>query len=150
MIDRSHGLSLARQASLMRISRGSIYYRRKQPNNEQVSLTHSLDVLCMSPTHLRAQACAHADEAHVHLSPVLPASHQCSPPAAQDLSVPAEEQSRDTCKPSLGNGHHLCANAQSVDVFMCSARLVLPQSFGLATVQYDGCAVLRGCGARGY
>jgi len=37
MIDRSHGLSLARQAQLMQISRDSIYYRRKQPNNEQVS-----------------------------------------------------------------------------------------------------------------
>ena len=45
MIDRSHGLSLARQASLMRISRGSIYYRRKSPNCEQVALTHSLDAL---------------------------------------------------------------------------------------------------------
>jgi len=38
MIDRSHGLSVARQASLMRISRGSIYYRRKSPNSEQVAL----------------------------------------------------------------------------------------------------------------
>ena len=45
MIDRSHSLSLARQAQLMQISRGSIYYRRKSPNSEQVSLTHTLDAL---------------------------------------------------------------------------------------------------------
>ncbi len=29
----------------MQISRGSIYYRRKPPNSEQVALTHSLDAL---------------------------------------------------------------------------------------------------------
>ena len=45
MIDRSHGLSLARQAQLMQISRGSIYYRRKLPNSEQVALVYRLDAL---------------------------------------------------------------------------------------------------------
>ena len=45
MIDRGHSLSLARQAQLMQISRGSIYYRRKSPNSEQVSLAHTLDAL---------------------------------------------------------------------------------------------------------
>lgn len=29
MIDRRHGLPISRQAQLMRISRGSVYYRRK-------------------------------------------------------------------------------------------------------------------------
>ena len=55
MIDRSHGLSLARQASLMRISRGSIYYRRKSPNSEQVALTHSLDALHVAHTFAGAR-----------------------------------------------------------------------------------------------
>lgn len=45
MIDRSHALSLARQAQLMQISRGAIYYRRKQSNSEQTQLMHSLDAL---------------------------------------------------------------------------------------------------------
>ena len=38
MIDRSHALSLARQAQLMQISRGAIYYRSKQSNSEQTQL----------------------------------------------------------------------------------------------------------------
>ena len=45
MIDRSHGLSLTGQAKLMRISRGSIYYRRKPPCNDQVQLMHNMDAL---------------------------------------------------------------------------------------------------------
>ena len=45
MIDRSHNLSLACQAQLMQVSRGSIYYRRKPPRREQVPLMHSLDAL---------------------------------------------------------------------------------------------------------
>ncbi|CAM4329667.1 Transposase [Comamonas aquatilis] len=38
MIDPSHDLSLTRQAQLMRISRGSVYYRRKPPYHAQVQL----------------------------------------------------------------------------------------------------------------
>lgn len=45
MIDRIHGLSLSRQAQLMRISRGSIYYRKKTVTTEQAKLMHSLDAL---------------------------------------------------------------------------------------------------------
>ena len=45
MIDRSHGLSLTRQAQLMHISRGSVYYRRKPPCSAQIQLMNSLDAL---------------------------------------------------------------------------------------------------------
>lgn len=48
MIDRSHGLSLTRQAQLMRISRGSVYYRRQPANSGQVQLMHHLDALHMA------------------------------------------------------------------------------------------------------
>ena len=45
MIDRSHDLPLTRQAQLMQISRGSIYYRRKPPCSKQEQVMHSLDAL---------------------------------------------------------------------------------------------------------
>ena len=45
MIDRSHGLSVSRQAQLMRISRGAVYYRRKPLCERQVQVMHSLDAL---------------------------------------------------------------------------------------------------------
>lgn len=45
MIDRSHDLSLSRQAQLMGISRGSLYYQRKPPCKAQVQLMHRIDAL---------------------------------------------------------------------------------------------------------
>lgn len=48
MIDRSHRLSLSRQAQLMHISRGSVYYSTKPPNPKQDKLMCSLDALHLS------------------------------------------------------------------------------------------------------
>ena len=48
MIDRSHRLSITRQAQLMCISRGTVYYRRRPPCCAQVQLMHSLDTLHMA------------------------------------------------------------------------------------------------------
>ena len=45
MIDRSRGLSLTRQAKLMCISRGCIYYRRKPPCQSRMQLMHSIEAL---------------------------------------------------------------------------------------------------------
>ena len=48
MINRSHGLSLSRQAQLVGISRGCLYYQRKPPCKAQVQLMHRIDP-CMPP-----------------------------------------------------------------------------------------------------
>lgn len=45
MIDRSHNLSLARQAKLIQVSRCSIYYRSKPPCSKQEQVMCSLDAL---------------------------------------------------------------------------------------------------------
>lgn len=45
MINRSHGLSLSRQAQLVGISRGCLYYQRKPPCKAQVQLMHHIDAL---------------------------------------------------------------------------------------------------------
>lgn len=45
MIERSHGLSITRQAQLLRISRGSVYYQRKHPEQGQQQLMDKLDAL---------------------------------------------------------------------------------------------------------
>jgi putative transposase len=45
MINRSHDLPLSRQAQLMQVSRGSIYYRRKPPCSKQEQVMRSLDAL---------------------------------------------------------------------------------------------------------
>lgn len=45
MIDRSHDLSLTRQAKLIRIIHGALYYHRKSPCSLQEQLMRSLDAL---------------------------------------------------------------------------------------------------------
>ncbi len=61
MINRSHGLSLSRQAQLVGISRGCLYYQRKPPCKAQVQLMHRIDALhATPPPRLQALACCAA------------------------------------------------------------------------------------------
>ena len=60
MINRSHGLSLSRQAQLVGISRGSLYYQRKPPCKAQVQLMHRIDALHATPPVCRLSHAAHA------------------------------------------------------------------------------------------
>lgn len=60
MINRSHGLSLSRQAQLVGISRGSLYYQRKPPCKAQVQLMHRIDPCMPPPPRLQALACCAA------------------------------------------------------------------------------------------
>ena len=139
MINRSHGLSLSRQAQLVGISRGCLYYQRKPPCKAQVQLMHRIDTLHATPPVCRLShaaqlaqaprpmcgpsACSHADAAHGRACAVLPAEHQCSPPTAQGLSLLAQEQACGLFQPSLGHGHHLRAHAQGLAVPVCRGRL---------------------------
>ena len=150
MIDRSHDLSLTRQAQLMRISRGSVYYRRKPADSSQVQLMHRLDALHMAHrlcglSHAQglattaralrgAQAYTYLDAAYTHSGAVPQTPHQCSPSAAQDLPLSAQTQNRSPRQSGLGYGDHLRAHAQGLDVLVCRGRLVQPQGAGLATV----------------
>jgi len=45
MIDRSHGLSISRQAQLVGISRGSVYYQSKPTNTTDLELMRHIDEL---------------------------------------------------------------------------------------------------------
>ena len=45
MIDRPHGLSITRQAKLLGISRGSVYYLPKRVSGEDLALLRRIDAL---------------------------------------------------------------------------------------------------------
>ena len=45
MIDRTHQLCISRQAQLLEISRGSVYYQPKQVSEEDLVLMRKLDEL---------------------------------------------------------------------------------------------------------
>ena len=54
MIDRDHGLSLARQAKVLGISRGSVYDRARSASKADLALMRRMDELHLSALHLRA------------------------------------------------------------------------------------------------
>ena len=45
MIDRTHKLSVSRQAKLLNISRGSVYYRTKPTSDSDLALMNAMDQL---------------------------------------------------------------------------------------------------------
>jgi putative transposase len=45
MIDREHPLSVVRQAKLLEISRGAVYYRPRPTNQKDLALMHRIDEL---------------------------------------------------------------------------------------------------------
>jgi putative transposase len=45
MIDRKHQLAISRQAKLIEISRGSVYYRPKPVSEEDLALMRQIDEL---------------------------------------------------------------------------------------------------------
>ena len=47
MIDRKHKLSVSRQAGLLGISRGSVYYQRRPVSDADLKLMHRIDKLHM-------------------------------------------------------------------------------------------------------
>ena len=47
MIDRRHDLSIARQAMVLGISRGSVYYKSRSVSDAKLKLMHRIDKLHM-------------------------------------------------------------------------------------------------------
>jgi putative transposase len=45
MIDRSHGLPITRQAKVLNVSRGSVYYRPRPPSTADLALIRRMDEL---------------------------------------------------------------------------------------------------------
>jgi putative transposase len=56
MIDRDHGLSIARQAKALGISRGSVYYQARPASEADLALMRRIDELHLEYP-LRAAGC---------------------------------------------------------------------------------------------
>lgn len=65
MIDRTHPLSMSRQAQLLDISRGAVYYLPKPTSASDLQIMHAMDRLHLdSPLWVRANCAEHfADRA---------------------------------------------------------------------------------------
>ena len=122
MIDRAHDLPLARQAKVLGISRGSVYYQPRPVPAADLAIMRRIDELHLdypfagsrmlrdllgARARDRPPARRHADEADGDRGALSPAEHLEAGAGAQDLSLSAAQAAGDAPEPSLGNGHHV-------------------------------------------
>jgi putative transposase len=55
MIDRDHALSVTRQAKLLDVSRGAVYYRHRPTSNADWALMRLIDELHLEPPFMGAR-----------------------------------------------------------------------------------------------
>ena len=109
MIDRAHRLPIARQAQLLGMSRGAVYYCARPTSAADLALMRRIDELhlehpFMGVRMLRRQLARgrargpaphrHAHAAHGHRGPGAAARHQQAPARPQDLPLSAAQAGR--------------------------------------------------------
>ena len=123
MIDHSTKLSVSRQAILLGISRGSVYYQPRPVSDADLKLMHRIDKLhtgvplCGQPDAAGlagaggvrggAATCRHTDETDGDRGALSETEHLETGTWAQDLHLSAAKAARDATQSGLGNGHHL-------------------------------------------
>ena len=121
MIDREHDLPLTRQATVLRISRGSVYYLPRPVLATDLELMRRLDRLHLEFPFagsrmlrglLVAEGCKigrrhDADEADGYRSALSPSAHHEAGARPQDLPVSVARDRDHATEPGVGDGHHL-------------------------------------------
>ena len=142
MIDREHRLSLSRQARLLGMSRGSVYYQRRPASVADLVLMRRLDALHLDYPFAGSRMLRGLlrqdgyEEGRLHVATLMkrmgiaalyrrPATshptpgHQIYPYLLRKVAVTKTE-------PRLGNGHHVCPHGAGVCVSGGGRRLVQP------------------------
>ena len=132
MIDHEHRLSLSRQARLLGMSRGSVYYQRRPAAVADLALMRRIDALHLDYPFAGSRMLRDLlrQEGHevgrLHVATLMkrmgiaalyrrPAtSHPDAGPP--DLPLSVKEAGRHPPEPSLGDGHHLCTHGTGVCV----------------------------------
>src|SRR4051794_13005157 len=133
MIDRSHDLPITRQAKMLNVSRGSVYYRPRAPSSADLALMRRMDELHLDYPFAGSRMLrdlmtaegfqvgrrhvATADEANGNRSRLPQAQHFETGAGAQDLSVSAAQSAGHAPQSGLGHGSDLRSHG---------ARLRLP------------------------
>ena len=159
MIDHEHQLSISRQAKLLGISRGSVYYQRRPSSPADLALMHRMDALHLEYPFagsrmlrgLLRQEGSIVGRLHVatlmkrmgmmalyrrpttsHPTP----GHQIYPYLLRKVAVTKPNQ--------VCNGHHVCTHGAGVCVSGGGRRLVQPQGARVAALDYAGDGAVRG------
>lgn len=150
MTDRDHKLSLARQAELLDISRGSLYYEPRPTSEDDLKLMRRIDELRMEYPFsggrmmrgLLRQEGFTTGRLHVATCmkrmgiQTLYRKPNTSKPAPGHKVYPlsAEKARCDTPEPRLGDGHYLYPDGAWLCLSRRRAGLVQPESPSLETI----------------
>jgi len=162
MIDPSAKLSVSRQAIVLGISRGSVYYQPRPVSVPNLKLMHRIDKLHMEFPFAGGRMLQGLlvqegfQVGRLHVATLMkrmgiealyrkPNTFQAGT-WSQDLPLPAQEAACDPAEPGLGHGHHLHSHGAGLHLSRRRAGLVHPPRALLAAVDHAGGRLLhRGC-----
>ena len=159
MIDREHDLPITKQAEVLRISRGSVYYLPRPVPDADLAIMRRLDRLHLEFPFagsrmlrglLAAEGCKIGRR---HVKTLMrrmgiealyrrprttkpEPGHKIYPYLLRGMAI-------DAAEPGLGDGHHLHPDGARLRLSGRGARLVQPPGAGVAAVDHDGGGVLR-------
>ena len=159
MIDRAHDLPIAKQAKVLRISRGSVYYLPRPVPEADLGIMRRLDRLHLEfpfagSRMLQGLLVAEGSKIgrrHVRTLmqrmgiEALYRRPRTTKPGArpQDLPVSAARDRDHAAEPGVGDGHHLHPDGARLRLSGRRARLVQPSRAVVARIDHDGGGVLR-------
>ena len=158
MIDRAHDLPITKQAQVLRISRGSVYYLPRPVPEADLTIMQRLDRLHLEFPFagsrmlrglLVAEGCKIGRRRVKTLmqrmgnrSALSASPHNQAGARPQDLPVSAARNADHAAKPGVGDGHHLHLDGARLRLSGGRARLVQPSGAVVAPIDHDGGGVL--------
>jgi hypothetical protein len=158
MIDRTHPLPITRQAQIVNISRGSVYYKSEPTSDADLKLMRRIDELHLELPFAGARMLRDLLRAEgfpvgrKHMTTLMrrmgitalyrKPNTSKKAPGTHDLAVPASHAVDHALEPCLGDGHQLHPYGAWLRLPRRRDRLAQSAGAGLAAVDLDGHGVL--------
>jgi hypothetical protein len=166
MIDRDHELPLTRQAELLRLSRGSLYYQPRAVPAADLAIMRRIDELHLDYPFagsrmlrdlLRGEGIAVGRERvaammrRMGIEALYRRPHTSKPADGRKIYPSAARLGGGAGEPGMGHGHHLHSHGPRLRLLGCRGGLVQSAGARLAGVDHAGGRVLyrRGRGGAG-
>src|SRR5213595_638351 len=158
MIDREHDLPITKQAEVLKISRGSVYYLPRPVSSADLAIMQRLDRLHLEfpfagSRMLRGLLAAEGSKIgrrHVKtlmrrmgIEALYRRPRTTKPEPGHKIYPYLPRHGDHAPKPGLGNGHHLHPDGARLRVSRCRSRLGNPPGSVVAAVDHDGGGLLR-------
>ena len=158
MIDREHDLSITRQAEVLQISRGSVYYLPRPAPEADLAIMRRLDRLHMEfpfagSRMLRGLLAAEGRKiGRRHVKTLMwrmgiealyrrPRTTRAEP--GHKIHPRAARRGDHAAEPGVGDGHHVYPDGAWLRLSCCGAGLGITAGSGVAGVDHDGSILLR-------